>query len=228
MIETELSDFKSLWIMPTDSVDYGIREAKVDVEGAITPEQARRIGQELQVSRVIWGRFNRRDQDWEMAVRIGKMADQTVSKEFTATGRNWNSVVVSIESQLLAELETKPGQLHRDKPSPRWVTSPEALDSYSQARADKLQLPKAEEELQRAIQLDPKFVQAYVGLAATLGNEGKFDSSKKVIQQALTLDPDNPVAHDILGAGLMIQNLDSDLDGAVEELRKAIEHVHDI
>jgi len=204
--------------MPGDGVDFGIRQVKVDSGGAITPEQAIRIAREIQVSRVVWGRFNRSDQDWELTVHIGKVADQTVSKELTAKGHAWNAVIDSMESQLLAELEAKPGSLHRDKPSLRWVTSAEVLERCSRIQADKL-VATAERELQEAITLDPKFLRAHLGLAAAFGSEGKYDSARKEIDLALTLNPDEPSAHELLGTLLIFQ---TNMDGAVAELRKAI------
>jgi tetratricopeptide (TPR) repeat protein/TolB-like protein len=218
MLMFQLNDCKSLRIIPEESMRFGIRQAKVDTEDAITREQALRIGKELEVTRVIWGRFERQDEIWEVTVRIGKVVDQTVAKELTAKGRAWNAVVDSLESQLLAELEAKPGQLHRDKPSLRWATSPDALECYSQAHADS-SLAGQREKMQRAVTLDPKFVQAYIGLAVTLGKAGNLDAARKAIEQALTLEPDEPTAHDVLGCVLLAQN---DTEGGAAELRKAV------
>jgi len=218
MLMTQLSDYKSLRIIPEESMDFGIRQVKVDMGGAITREQAMRIGKELEVTRVIWGRYERHDEVWEITVRIGKVVDQTVSKELTAKGRTWKAVVDGMESQLLAELEASPGQLHRDKPSLRWAASPDALECYSQARADKT-LAGVEEKLQRAITLDPKFVEAYLGLATALGMERNLDAARKAIEHALTLNPDEPMAHDILANTLLLQN---DMEGGTAELRKAV------
>jgi tetratricopeptide (TPR) repeat protein len=223
MLVEQLRDFKSLRVMHWSGVAYGMRAAKVDEKSAVTQDEAMRIGRELQVSRIIWGRFSRRGDDWEVSVRVGKIVDQTVSKELTATGNAWNTVIDSIEGQLLQELESKPGQLHRNQPSLRWAASPEALDLFSQGHADELVPAKAEDELRRATKADPKFVMSSIALAAVLATQGKMEPAKAAIEQALALNPAEPEAHQILGTVLLMQNLGGDLDGAAAELRKAID-----
>ncbi len=52
----------------------------------------------------------------------------------------------------------------------------------------------AEQQFHRAVQMDPNFTAAWIGLASTLAKESKIPEAKDAINTALRLDPDNAQA----------------------------------
>ena len=56
---------------------------------------------------------------------------------------------------------------------------------------------QAEQQFRRAVQMDPNFTAAWIGLASTLAKESKMPEAKDAINTALRLDPDNAQAQTI-------------------------------
>jgi Flp pilus assembly protein TadD len=53
---------------------------------------------------------------------------------------------------------------------------------------------QAEQQFRRAVQMDPNFTAAWIGLASTLAKESKIAEAKDAVNTALRLDPDNAEA----------------------------------
>jgi predicted CXXCH cytochrome family protein len=71
---------------------------------------------------------------------------------------------------------------------------------------------------ERAIELDPRFVGAYVNLADAYRQQGRDDEGEKQLRQGLSLSPDAADLHHALG--LLLVRL-TDKAGALQELAKA-------
>jgi tetratricopeptide (TPR) repeat protein len=65
------------------------------------------------------------------------------------------------------------------------------------------QLDTAREHFQTAMDLEPRWMPAYVGLAKTLIREEKYDEAMKYLTRALELYPNNPPALETMGALLI-------------------------
>lgn len=111
--------------------------------------------------------------------------------------------------------------------------NPEALREYQMGqhiwnKRQVIDMPKALEHFQRAIELDPGFAQAYVGLAnayqwggnPNLSNEEKHAHVKASLQRALALNPNSVEARATLAFTL---GSEKDWHGAEREYRKALE-----
>jgi TolB-like protein/tetratricopeptide (TPR) repeat protein len=123
-------------------------------------------------------------------------------------------------------------QLSSSQPRP---VNPNALDAYLQGNyhlnkglytgARDEELRKAAEFFQHAIDADPAFVAAYVGLAEAHDNllqpsSGDFAIMQASAAKALELDPTSSEAHRAMGE---VKGADWDWAGAEEESRRAVE-----
>jgi superkiller protein 3 len=72
----------------------------------------------------------------------------------------------------------------------------------------------------RAIELDPKYVRAYISLGNTLKTQGKLDEAIACFRKAIELKPDFDSVHNFLGSALAAQGK---LDEAIACYRKAIQ-----
>jgi tetratricopeptide (TPR) repeat protein/TolB-like protein len=115
----------------------------------------------------------------------------------------------------------------------RAVSSPAAFDAYIRGRGFLYRYDRqgnrdrAAQQFEEAIQVDPGFALAYVGLAearlSTFRDEGgtaTLSAAREAIDRALALSPDLAAAHSILGAVLAASNRPKD---AIRELERAIE-----
>ena len=59
--------------------------------------------------------------------------------------------------------------------------------------ANDWKLNASEKNYRKAIELDPKFAQAYHWLGINLSAQGKFEEAHAILQSALKLDPNNHV-----------------------------------
>lgn len=82
------------------------------------------------------------------------------------------------------------------------------------------ELKEATQQFARAVQLNPRFVEAYVNLGAVLEKQGRFSLAEKALLQALSLMPRHARAHYNLG---VVLEKAGNLQGALERYQKAIE-----
>jgi tetratricopeptide (TPR) repeat protein len=104
-----------------------------------------------------------------------------------------------------------------DNPSRNWA----ALEAFSRAYAiyrDDGKLGDAEREMGRALEADPRFVSALVGMAAIYGSRGKLEEAATVVQQALEKNPAASGGWLILG---MASAMKQDLPNAHKALAEA-------
>jgi Tfp pilus assembly protein PilF len=87
---------------------------------------------------------------------------------------------------------------------PRWskpfMADPEYAQAHYQLGYVELhngELAAAEEQFRLSLKAAPKFVQAWVALAATLGMENRLQDAQQAVGSALQLDPKNAAALDL-------------------------------
>jgi len=136
------------------------------------------------------------------------------------------SIAQQVRSKLTPEQQVR---LHQAP-----AVNPEAYEIYLGARCfnqSQLQgIKMAQSYLERAIQKDPGFAEAYVDLAGTYGNLGQFrwlaprdayPPAKQALRKALELDEKNCGAHGMLS--YLAQRYDWDWPTAEKELSHAVE-----
>ena len=80
--------------------------------------------------------------------------------------------------------------------------------------------PDAETAYRKAIQIDPKYEEAYYNLGVLLRQNGRSSESPPLLKKAIELDPGYAAAHRELGFVLMKRGLDPETES---HLRKAVE-----
>ena len=140
-----------------------------------------------------------------------------------------DSITARVTQILSLQLSTDDRRLLASRPT----TNADAYNFYLQGRyfwnrRTEAGVTKALEYFQKAIQLDPLFAQAYVGLAdchlfgiPRLPAKALGAKAKAMAQKALAIDDDLPEAHATLG--LIAENFDLDWAEAEREYRRAIE-----
>jgi adenylate cyclase len=231
---TDLSKLSGLAVIARHSV-FAYKNQPVKLE---------QIARELRVSHVLEGNVRR----FEGKIRINvSLIDVTTSQSMWSERYEGeesdlfdlhNRVIGSIVSILAIELTDREQQLIVRPPTDNL----EAYDYYLRAERRRLStrenggwttdILNAMQLFRKAIELDPEFAEAYVGLAViglwvwsdndtdimpgTVAKKLAYDSASKVNQ----LDPQNPAAYSVLA---MLQATDGQHDIALQSSRQAIE-----
>jgi len=196
LLANELREVKAIKL--GGGIEYARRQLGIDKNTLVTPERARKMGELIEAQRVIWGSYERRNEQWQVRAHILNVASGKTSAELISISVDWFKLRDELTEQILHELGVKPSEQEQQKLGRRWTNSPEALEWYSRACAyEEEDKPFSEQEdcARKAITADPKFVRAHVALAATLGTQGKFTQAEQAVRQALKLRPDFAGAH---------------------------------
>jgi tetratricopeptide (TPR) repeat protein/TolB-like protein len=222
LLRNQLREVKSIRILSADAIDYGCRQVSVTPGGPIPDTQARRIGEVIEARRVVWGSYRRDGTNWVVSGRVLQVASGQTSKELRAVSADWFEVRDQLNAQVLAELGVEPTPPERVAMARRPTGSSAAWGWFSQAlAAERERLPESEAEarVRRALQADPQFAEAHVGLAACLGTEGQFEQAQESAREALRLKPDLASGHLTLGICLLL--VEKSQGEAERELREA-------
>jgi len=204
LLSSELRKIKAVKL--GGGIEYARRQLGIDKGDALSPEQARKMGELVEAQRAVWGRYRRQNGQWQVCAHILNVASGKASDELIATSADWFELRDRLTEQILNKLGVKPSGQEREKMERRWTTSPEALEWYSKSCAyqdeDK---PLSEQEAcaRKAIAADPQFARAYLALTATMGMQGKFTQAEQAVLKALKLRPDLALAHRIAGIELL-------------------------
>jgi eukaryotic-like serine/threonine-protein kinase len=200
------------------------------------PKNPAQVAAELGVADIFEGTVEKQGEKFQIAVRLidGKngtdLWTQSYERTFPEIIQVEGEVVrhaagalgVSLtesEKQAINRTATSNPRAYEAYLKGRYVWLQRNLDSYRQAR----------EYFEQAIALDPKYAQAYAGLADAYQFLGAFnlhdrkenyDKAKSAYKRALELDPTLAEAH--ASDGLVAMNYDSNWPLAEQELRRAI------
>jgi TolB-like protein/Flp pilus assembly protein TadD len=204
------------------------------------------IGRTLNVKYVLEGSVQRAGNQVRIDVQLIQVSDEThlwadsFTRELSDVLQVESDVSAAIARQILATLPVPPGP----QPNPSFTrgtvhaSTPEIANSrhaYLQGKfawGSRGDLRSSIALFQQAIHDDPKFAEAYAGLAAATAILGQVPNdgmppgdakprAKEAAQQALLINPKLAEAHAVLGNVAM--SYDWDLATAERELRRAIE-----
>jgi serine/threonine-protein kinase len=192
----------------------------------------REAGRLLHVANVLEGSVERERDRVKIVARLERVADGAVL--WSNTYERLASDLARVESELVAEVARS--LKAAATPAARHVPKPEAHEYVMKARYEAEQLTtaaltQAETDLQHAIDLDPEYAVAYLGLGiakydqyvargSTYQIDGERKSAEQLIRKALELEPDLPTAHGVLA--LLEMQYDWDWGRAERELRLAV------
>ena len=219
LLANELREIKAIKL--GGGVEYARRQLVTDQDAVLVTEQARKIGELIEAQRIIWGSYDRQNEQWQVRAQVLNVASGKASGELIVTSMDWFKLRDGLTEQVLYELGVRPSDSDRQKMCRRWTSSPEALEWYSRSCAlydEGGPLLEQEDCVRKAIVADMQFAKAHVLLAGLLFSQGRFDQAEQVVRQALKIEPDSADAHLCLGVSLLLMK--KSIEGE-QELRKA-------
>ncbi len=218
LLITKLGSLKGLTVRPSGAVS-GIGKEETDLIG---------IGEKLKVDAVLEGTIYRRKEDVRITARLISVHDksQIWTGHFEKTMRDEFKLQNEVALQLVNVLSIRLNKNEAEALRKEYTDNSEAYRLYVEGRYhwNKRSNPgmaEAERLFRNAIEKDPEFALAYVGLADTLGMLQDQKEAMSAIETALRLDPDLAEAHAALGFSKMFR--DWDWKNAEKALGRAIE-----
>jgi len=224
---------RSLWNIP--NLAGKARRTVFYYKGKET--SAKKIGEELKVQAVLFGRVSQRGDDLKLSLELVNTESQDViwSEQYNRKQSGLVALQSEIAKTVSDKLRSKLTATEQERVSKANTTSSEAQQLYRKGRfhwnkRTTADFQKAREYFQQAIAADPNYALAHTGLADTLAlmpYYGNFRPSeymplaKQAAQKALEIDPNLAEAHASLGQ--ILTNYDYDFKGAERELKRAIE-----
>ena len=225
---TRLGSLKELTIRPTSSI-APFENVNIDSKDA---------GSRLGVDSVLEGTIYRNANEVRVTMRLIGVDDGRIiwsgqfEKPVTEELRLHNEIALKVAEALVISLD--PQEMRSI--SKRYTDNREAYEAYLRGRfffdkRDPSIYPKAIEEYQTAIDLDPNYALAFAGLADTYSMQGNnandaerdalYDRAKSTLQKALAIDEELSEAHTSLAWIKRIHEWD--WTGSEKEFKRAIE-----
>jgi tetratricopeptide (TPR) repeat protein len=202
LLRNSFGQVKALRALSDNAVRYALRQVGLQPGDAIDPNHARAMGEHIEAQRVIWGRYSKKADLWQVRTRVMNVATGAISPEFSAAASNWYDIRDRLNAQILAELGITPSTDEKKKAAERRTRSAETLDwcfRVQLAQDEGKPITDLEMFSRKAIAADPNCAMAYGSLAAALATQGKFDPAEEAIEKALQLKPDFAQARATLG-----------------------------
>ena len=200
LLSGELRKIKALKL--GGGVEYAQQQLGIGKGDALKPEQARKMGELIEAQRVVWGKYHKQNEQWQVRAQVLNVASGRASDELIFTSADWFDLRDELTRQILGELDIRPSEVESQKMGRRWTNSPEALEWYIRACAlqdEEKPLSELEDITHKAIAADPQFARAHFALASILVMKGEFAQAEQTAHQALSLKPDSAGAHLIIG-----------------------------
>ncbi len=218
LLITKLGSLQGLTVRPPGAVS-GFGKEENDSIG---------IGEKLKVDAVLEGTIYRRKEDVRITARLISVHDksQIWTGHFEKAMRDEFKLQNEVALQLVNVLSIRLNKNEAEALRKEYTDNSEAYRLYVEGRYhwNKRSNPgmaEAERLFRNAIEKDPEFALAYVGLADTLGMLQDQKEAVSAIETALRLDPDLAEAHAALGFSKMFR--DWDWKNAEKALGRAIE-----
>lgn len=197
----------------------------------------RSVSSELKVETVLTGTIASDGDDVliDISLSDGESGQALLSKKYRRKASEIQFVQVEIAQDVLHKLGWEISEETEKRLQVRGTDNSEAYalylkGNYSWNLRTSESLLKAAEYYQRAVERDPKYAHAYVGLAnsysllgayLSLEPDESFGRAREFADQALAIDPSLPEAH--TSKALILWLYDWDWNGADREFKRAIE-----
>jgi DNA-binding winged helix-turn-helix (wHTH) protein/TolB-like protein len=217
ILTTRLSNIRNVKIRPASAVQA------VELSDALT------AGKKLQVDAVLEGTIYRSGERVRVTARLLRVSDGTIiwAGEFEKLSRDEMHMQKELALQIVPALALNLTRGEHEALAKKYTDSPDAYDLYLKGRYEwnKRSTPgmiEAQRLFRNAIEADPEFALAYIGLADTLlTNQPAANEAQMLITKALELDPNMAEAHASRGFALMFY--DWDWQGAEASFKKSLE-----
>lgn len=204
VLSGSLGEVKAVRVLPTGAIHYALREVGLRTGDPIDPNRARLMGELIEAQRVIWGRFSKRADRWQVTVRVMNVATGAVTPEFWAEAEDWFDIRDKLDRQILAALGVTPAPEESRRAQERWTQSAETIECclrvyWSQDQKKPASASEWEKLCRQALAADPNCAPAYCDLAGALATQGKLEPAEEAARKALHLHPDAAGAYYVLG-----------------------------
>jgi DNA-binding winged helix-turn-helix (wHTH) protein/TolB-like protein len=183
---TRLSNIKAVNIRPTSAVMMFENQQQDSLS----------LGQKLQVDAILEGTIYRTSDKVRVTARLIKLSDQTTlwTGEFEKIAQDEMKIQSEIATQVTDALAINFSADEKQATAKRYTENAEAYELYLKGRyhwnkRDNAGLMEAERLFRNAIEKDPNFALAYVGLADKLMFLQQTDEANYDVKKALELDP---------------------------------------
>lgn len=191
---TRLSNIREINVRPTSAVF------------AYSQSEAAEFGRGLDVDAVLEGTIYRSGESVRVTVQLVKVADRTTiwAGQFERPAKDEFQVQNEIALQVVDALSLSISGREKARLTKRYTDNTDAYQTYlkgrySWNRRSNKDLAEAERQFRNAIEKDPKFALAYVGLADTTGMRSDAAEAYTAVRRALELDPNLAEAHATMG-----------------------------
>jgi DNA-binding winged helix-turn-helix (wHTH) protein/TolB-like protein/Tfp pilus assembly protein PilF len=182
---TRLSSVKDLNVRPTSAV---LKFDNIEQDSIAA-------GQMLGVDGVLEGSIYRAGDRIRVTARLVRVSDQSPiwAGQFDEKAGDFLSIQNAISQQVASSLALNRGRGEKDGLTKPYTESADAYQLYVKGRyhwnkRNTEGMAQAESFFRRAIEEDPNFALAYLGLADTLSTKGGHNESEYAIQKAIELD----------------------------------------
>ena len=182
---TRLSSLNGLNVRPTSAV-MKFTDKDQDSIG---------VGQTLRVDAVLEGTIYKVDDRMRVTTRLLRVNDQSPiwAAQFDERADDFIMIQNAISQQVAGSLSRTLSRTERDALTKRYTESADAYQLYATGRYHWNKrsgdgVVQAERFFRNAIERDPSFALAYLGLADTLTMRGVYEESKLAIEKAIVLD----------------------------------------
>jgi len=201
-------------------------------------QDIREIGRKLDVNTVLEGSVRRAGNELRITAQLINIADgyHLWSDTYDRELKDVFSIQDEISLQIINKLKIELLGEVKDRVMKRYTESTEAYDSYT--RGMWLYYNKLTEEdwrkailhFEQAIEMDPNFSLAYIGVASVLCDLSSFHfvsaeeavpKGKKALERALKIDPELPEAFEL--SGWIKNRYEYDWLGGEADIKKALE-----
>ena len=218
-----LSSMKSIRILPSSSLEFAYKKMGLDADQSLSLDQVRKIGELIEARRCVWGRYERQGSGWCLTLQVINVGTGRTSRLITASAADWRKILIEAADQIAKSLTGERlaagEKLHEQA---QITASDEALEAMSCAYDGLTRgapLTIVEEDLRRAVRLDPGFGMGLRSLAYFLALENKQDQALEMANRAVKIHPEYSGAHASLGSVYLFQDLST---MAREEFAEAI------
>ena len=190
---TRLSNMREIRVRPTNAVSGFDHQDPID------------FGKQLDVDAVLEGAIHRSGDKIRVTARLVKTGDSTVvwTGEFEKLSGDEFRLQNEIALQIAGALALNIGVVEKRALAKNYTENADALQLYQRGRVEWSKrswqgMIDAEQLFRRAVEKDPNFALAYVGLADTQVFSS-INEAESAVQKALELDPNLAEAHATLG-----------------------------
>jgi TolB-like protein len=102
LLTRQFRHVRAVRLLSDTAIRYAFQKNGLEYGSAVDANQARVIGETIEAQRVIWGRFSRDKDTWQVGLRVLNVAAGRASEELTVSGTDWFAMADTLADKTLA------------------------------------------------------------------------------------------------------------------------------